>query len=374
MMKILSWNSRGLGHPSKLAALKYLIHSENPEIVLIQETKQDQSEMSRVISQQKHFNGCASEVRGASGGILTIWDRNKWICDSTSVHQNWIRITLESKTGGSKVTVYNVYAPNQYREKEMCWNTLEASIEEEQNNNLIIAGDLNLVMHANEKRGGNFTPDPSRSRLEAIMQEHDLVDIRPKNRRYTWSNRRIGAGNIMERLDRFLISIAYLSTFSTGHSNILNVSASDHYPIMLTLHSHCQLGPIPFKYCAIWNRIPAAKDVVRQAWVQHVEGSPNYIWETKLKRVRQALKNWARNNYQEPEKNKKKIKQDLEEVQQRIEVLGLSQQAKEQESRLYSQLSQTIRDEETKWRLKSRQLWLQEGDKNTSYFHKQATV
>eukprot|EP00253_Pinus_taeda_P013489 PITA_13489 len=340
MMKILSWNSRGLGHPSKLAALKDLIHSENPEIVLIQETKQDQSEISRVISQQKHFNGCASEARGASGGILTIWDSNKWICDSTSVHQNSIRITLESKTGGSKVTVYNVYALNQYREKEMCWNTLEASIEEEQNNNLIIAGDLNLVMHANEKRGGNFTPDPSRSRLEAIMQEHDLVDIRPKNR----------------------------------HSNILNVSASNHYPITLTLHSHCQLGPIPFKYCAIWNRIPAAKDVVRQAWVQHVEGSPNYIWETKLKRVRQALKNWARNNYQEHEKNKKKIKQDLEEVQQRTEVLGLSQQAKEQETRLYSQLSQTIRDEETKWRQKSRQLWLQEGDKNTSYFDKQATV
>lgn len=240
----------------------------------------------------------------------------------------------------------------------MCWNTLEASIEEERNNNLIITGDLNLVMHANEKRGGNFIPDPFRSQFEAIMQEHDLVDIRPKNRRYTWSNRRIGAGNIMERLDRFLISVAYMSTFSTGHSNILNVSASDHYPITLTLHSQCQLGPIPFKYCSIWNRSSAAKDVVQQAWVQHVEGSPTFIWETKLKRVRQALKNWAKNNYQELKMNKKKIKQELEEVQQRIEVLGLTQQAKEQETRLYSQLSQTIRDEETKWRMKSRQLWL----------------
>eukprot|EP00253_Pinus_taeda_P030010 PITA_30010 len=205
---MLSWNSRGLGHPSKIASLKDLIQSEKPEIVLIQETKQDQSEINRVISQQKRYSGCASEARGASGGILTI-------------------------------------------EKEACWNTLETNIEEDQDINLILAGDLNLVLHANEKRGGNFSADPFRNRLEHIIQEQDLVDIKPKNRRYTWSNRRLGAENIMERLDRFLINIAYLSSFSTGQSNILNNSTSDHYPITLTLHRHCQLGPLPFKYCSL---------------------------------------------------------------------------------------------------------------------------
>lgn len=225
--------------------------------------------------------------------------------------------------------MYNVYAPNQYREKEICRDTLKASIEIDRNTNLIVAGDFNLVLHANEKRGGNFTSDPSRSRLEAIIQDHDLVDIKPKNRRYTWSNRRIGASNIMERLDQFLVSIEYLSTFSIGYSSTLNVSASDHYSITLNLQSHCPLGPIPFKYSAIWNRIPATKEVVQATWVHHVEGSTTYIWETKLKRVRQALKNWAKSNYQEPELDKKKIKQELEEVQQRIKMQGLSQQNKE---------------------------------------------
>eukprot|EP00253_Pinus_taeda_P029857 PITA_29857 len=207
----------------------------------------------------------------------------------------------------------------------------------DRNTNLIVAGDFNLVLHANEKRGGNFTSDPFRSRLEAILQDHDLVDIRPKNRRYTWSNRLIGTSNIMEQLDRFLVSIDYLSTFSIGYSSILNVSTSDHYSITLTLQNHCPLGPIPFKYSAIWNQTPTAKELVQVAWVHHVEGSPTHIWETKLKK-------------------------------------RLSQQNKEQEGKLYAQLSQILREEETKWRLKSRQLWLQEGDKNTAYFHNQATV
>lgn len=294
MMKILSWNCRGLGHPSKLNALRDLIHNEKPEIILIQETKQEQSEMNRIINQQKQYSGNISEARGASGGIATIWDSNEWICNSTDTHQNWIRTTLDSRTGGQSVIIYNVYAPNNYREKEVCWHSLKARIEGDQNSNLIVAGDFNLVLHANEKRGGSFTPDSSRGRLETIIQENDLVDVIPKNRRYTWSNRRFGIGNIMERLDRFMVSIAYLSSLSNGYSNILNMSVSDHYPITLTLQRHSPLGPIPFKYSAIWNRIPAAKEVVQKTWARHVEGSPSYIWETKLKRVKQALKDWAR--------------------------------------------------------------------------------
>eukprot|EP00253_Pinus_taeda_P004732 PITA_04732 len=136
----------------------------------------------------------------------------------------------------------------------------------------------------------------------------------------------------MERLDRFLVNISYLSSFSVGYANILNTSASDHYSITLTLETHCPLGPIPFKYNPLWNWIPAVREIVQKTWSQHVEG-----------------------------------------VQLRIEEYGLLQQNKEQESVLYAQLSHINREEETEWRLKSRQLWLQGGDKNTTYFHKQAT-
>ena len=86
MMKILSWNSRGLGHPSKIAALRDLIHNEKPKIMLIQETKQDQQEMKKIIDQQKQYLGSISESRGASGGIVTIWDSSKWICTSANPH------------------------------------------------------------------------------------------------------------------------------------------------------------------------------------------------------------------------------------------------------------------------------------------------
>lgn len=37
-------------------------------------------------------------------------------------------------------------------------------------------------------------------------------------------------------------------------------------------------------------------------------------------------------------------------------------------------MSRIKREEEEKWRIKSRQMWLESGDKNTSFFHKQATA
>eukprot|EP00253_Pinus_taeda_P010059 PITA_10059 len=70
-----------------------------------------------------------------------------------------------------QIVIYNVYAPNHYRDKEVCWASLSNNIAEEDSNNIILGGDLNLILHANEKRGGNFTPDPFRNQLENIMQD-----------------------------------------------------------------------------------------------------------------------------------------------------------------------------------------------------------
>ena len=39
MMKVVSWNYRGLGGSSKVEALKYIVKTEKPDILLIQETK-----------------------------------------------------------------------------------------------------------------------------------------------------------------------------------------------------------------------------------------------------------------------------------------------------------------------------------------------
>ena len=67
-------------------------------------------------------------------------------------------------------------------------------MEKEEKLNYIIGGDINLILRAKEKRGGNFTTDPSREKLENIMAEHNLVGIVPNNRCFTWSNKDLDQG------------------------------------------------------------------------------------------------------------------------------------------------------------------------------------
>eukprot|EP00253_Pinus_taeda_P016434 PITA_16434 len=284
-----------MGHPSKSTALKDL-QNERPEILLIQETKQNQNEMQKIVGAHQNFSGASSSSRGASGGITTMWNNQYWDCKSTIFNQNWLRINLNSKEKNCDLIIYNVYIPNHYREKEQCWKELRENIDNEQNPNIILAGDFNLILHANEKRGGNFTHDPFRSHLEGIM------------------------------------------------------------------------------YNPLWRNNASAEEIIEATWKQHVEGSPSHIWETKIRSIRKALKEWAKISYQEPENVKKQIQQDLEEVQKQIEDQGLTHQLKNKEWEIQGQLMHIKREEEIKWRFKSRQLWLKEGDKNTTYFHKQATA
>eukprot|EP00253_Pinus_taeda_P022073 PITA_22073 len=330
--------------------------------------------MQKIVDGQNFFLGICNDSRGASGGVAIMWSSHLWDCKSFSLNQNWLKVNLVQKDKSCDIIVYNVYIPNQFREKEQCWEELKEDMDKEQNPNVILAGDLNLVLHANEKRGGNFFPDPFRNQLEGIMSDHELMDIIPKNRKFTWNNRRLGPGNIMERLDRILVNISLLSTFADAHSKVLSSSVSDHFPVMLTLESNAHLGPIPFRYNPLWRNNAVVTDIIEGTWKQHIEGSPSFIWEMKIKKTRKALKDWAKISYKEPERVKKNLQQELDKIQIQIEQQGLTAQLKKEEWEAQGQLMRIKREEETKWRTKSRQLWLKEGDKNTAYFHKQATV
>ena len=183
MIKILSWNSRGLGHPSKSNALKDLIAQEKPSIILIQETKQREPEINKIIERHKCYKGSICEARGASGGITSIWNQDEWNSEADLIEQHWIKIVLRNNISKQQIVIFNVYVPNHYRDKEICWDSLSKNIMEEDNSNIILGGDFNLILHANEKRGGSFMPDPFRNQMENIMQTGDLIDITPKNRK-----------------------------------------------------------------------------------------------------------------------------------------------------------------------------------------------
>lgn len=88
-----------------------------------------------------------------------------------------------------------------------------------------------------EKWGDSIVRDPFRERMEDLIADWDLVDVKPTKGKYSWSNRRLGPGHIAARLDRFLIHGDLLLCDQLIPSKIIPSSVPDHKPISLFFYS-----------------------------------------------------------------------------------------------------------------------------------------
>jgi len=370
-MLIVSWNCRGLGSKTKEEALRDLTRLTRPEVLLIQETKLEKEDLLRASNLfWKKGPARAVSARGASGGIATLWDASKldFIEEETTTH--WIYTKLLHKRSGLLVSLFNLYVPVAINEKKDCWDSLALFLNHSNTANIIVAGDLNVTLSPSEKKGGSIVRDPAREWVEDLMSDWELEDIRPSNGRFTWSNKRLGPGHIAARLDRFLVQSSFLSLGLIASSKVHPHSTSDHKPVSLDLLPSSSLGPLPFKFSPLWALQDSFYSNVQRSWMQPVSGSPFFVWEEKLRNLKWNLKFWAK-NLATPMMEKGKIQEELERHQAELEVNQITQDLLHQETELQRKYHKACRDEETHWRMKSRALWLQEGDRNTSYFHKQ---
>jgi len=148
--------------------------------------------------------------------------------------------------------------------------------------------------------------------------------------------------------------------------HILSCSVSDHKPIKLELLEHLDLGPIPFRFSPLWVKEPDLLDMIKESWKQPVKGSPFFVWEEKLRRVKVVLKSWAK-YLPNPTTERKKIQSTLELHHLHLEDVEITKEA-----HLQQNFHKACLAKEEYWRQKSRSLWLKAGDRNSSFFHKQA--
>eukprot|EP00253_Pinus_taeda_P024211 PITA_24211 len=74
-------------------------------------------------------------------------------------------------------------------------------------------------------------------------------------------------------------------------SKILPNYTSDHKPILLELSLDGNLEPIPFRFISLWIHQEGFQEVVSEAWNRKVhEGSPFFVWEEKMRRLKRELK------------------------------------------------------------------------------------
>jgi exonuclease III len=87
MMKIVSWNCRGMGSKVKEEATRSLLRREAPDILLIQETKMEDNEFLQISKNLwKGSSGQAVSARGALGvwALFGILSSSSWYPSCTT--------------------------------------------------------------------------------------------------------------------------------------------------------------------------------------------------------------------------------------------------------------------------------------------------
>ncbi|GMJ05563.1 hypothetical protein HRI_004225500 [Hibiscus trionum] len=183
---------------------------------------------------------------------------------------------------------------------------------------------------------------------------------------FTWEKGRMASTTIRERLDRGVASDLWLSMFPGYKLEHLVRSFSDHCPLLLTT-SGSNGGRLPqkFRFEAAWMFEVNFEETVRQFWHSSNVSLPNKLsllaarlsdWHGKLSR---SKKEYLRSMH-------KKLEQLYEEpVSDEVlgEILGIK-----------ADINLETDKEELYWEQRARINWLQNGDRNTPFFHRHASI
>ena len=153
-MKIISWYVRGLGSRNKRRVVKDFLRLENPNVVMIQETKKEKCDRRFVSSvwTVRYKDWVALPACGASGGILIIWDSKNLRGEEVVIGSFSVSVKF-SLDGCGPLWISTVYGPNSPSLRKDFWVEL-CDIYGLTFPLWCVGGDFNVIRRSSEKLGG----------------------------------------------------------------------------------------------------------------------------------------------------------------------------------------------------------------------------
>lgn len=113
VMKIVSWNVKGLNAPDKRNRIK--LDSMNIDTILLQETKMSQETFEKIVAKWSKWNSAHRKGIGASGGIVVLWNYAHVQGQLLDQNGNW-QLLKKNKFKLSFILI-NVYGPTSTQDK-----------------------------------------------------------------------------------------------------------------------------------------------------------------------------------------------------------------------------------------------------------------
>jgi len=314
----------------------------------------------------------ATDASGLSGGLAVLWDPS-WIQASAFKCYAGILISASIRGQSTSLKMLNIYAP--CRDRSPFWDRLFES-ELLDMDSVMLAGDFNVTLNADEVWGAGRAHDRLGDRIRKEFLHRKLIDIPQRKRMPTWDNKRIGTTFIAKRIDRFVIKADIIEEwgmplFLTGEDG-----SSDHRPILLIWKEVTPRFGYSFKFNRAHLEEQEYNDIIKNKWTE-IKESDMALYTTfreKIHRLKMITKDWQIRRKRKMGLRLAVIKRQLRDVLESSSFDGMSMEHKAHIFAIEKEKQKILKEEEAVWRLKSRVLWLKQGDRNTKSFNKVANT
>jgi hypothetical protein len=303
---------------------------------------------------------------GRCGGILMMWKREVKIVQIYA-EPNYIDVRVEE--GENKIWRFTgMCGEFKWADKYRTWDRMK-SVYQQNSLPWLVMGDLNEILYAHEKEGGNVRPERFRQAFHDALDNCRLDDVGFVGDPFTWHR-----GQMRERLDRGLANEEW--RLMHAHATVLHLqyNHSDHRPLLLDREYYVASSILPFgkqnSFEAKWLKEEGFREVVEEEWNAAAGDGTEIDVLTRLKNMHAELYAWDAHVLKQPRKKLRKAQRELETVMHGP-VVDLNEERKNE---LACMIEKLLAQEEIKWCQRSRANLLQNGDKNTSFFHSFAST
>lgn len=366
--QFLTWNvQRGLNDYQKCQNVKNFILSEKPDMVCIQEMKLNS--INNTLLKEILGSRLDSEIHilsnGTAGGLILAWKSSIFRKVSHLIQTCYTIMDLKINMDDTIVRVTRSVWTFTSSNRRIFFFFFQEMATTKPHDDIpwMINGDFNQTILLYDRSTTSRQQDMGISQL---VHSRGLINLHLYGQRYTWSNKRDQPP--FSRLDRFLVSNSWAQRFPNLLQSALASTVSNHCPISCSCTTKFPL-PNAFNFENFWLRLPDFKEVVQFTWTQKPVADTPHQLHSKVVMLRKSITKWRRTKVGNLTSQKKVCKTLILWLDWNAEWQQLTQLELLTKWLIKGRLQEIVIQEEQIWRQRAKRTWLEQGDKNTTYFH-----